>query len=56
MRKVTAMPYRRDVLYVLSDRPVDSQFVSIFDSPVGVAADHALIRGAEPAPGFPVGG
>jgi hypothetical protein len=56
MRKVTAMPYRRDVLYVLSDRPVDSQFVSIFDSPGDVAADHAVDPQSELASGFPVGG
>jgi len=41
MRKVTAMPYRRDVFHVLSDRPINGQFESIFDSPIGVAADHA---------------
>jgi hypothetical protein len=33
VRKVTAMPYRRDVFYVL--------LMSIFDSPASVAADHA---------------
>jgi hypothetical protein len=56
MRKVTTMPHRRDVLMCFSDWPINSQFASIFDSPAGIAADHALILGAEPAPGFPVGG
>jgi hypothetical protein len=38
MRKVTAMRHRRDMLDVrFSYRPTNSQFVSVFDTPVGIA-------------------